>query len=257
MPIGIIIGSTVVSLIMIALLCMCVVFGIRAFNPRGIDVIRNPYSSKGVLLWPAAIPGHSPTDTAFDFPIKQDLVRHALTLKRSHAIVDCGAHVGDGSVPMAAALANAGRADIMVYAIEPDPHKCAIIRLLTHLNNITNLKIICTGLSDKNGKYKESVIPSGNSGATQWTSTETGGFLFHTLDTLYEEGRIVEPLGCVHLDVEGMEMAAIRGARSVIQKFKPYVSVEDWSHSPDKFRDILPDYRFVQRIEGNNIYVPR
>ena len=235
---------------------MCILLNARAKNQLAIT--RNPYSPNGILVWPIAIAGHWPVKVNFDFRIKQDIVRHALARSGPHAIVDCGAHVGDGAVPIAAALAELGRSDIVVYAVEPDPHKCAIIQRLGQLNHVSNLRIICTGLSDSDGQYVEANIPFGNSGGTTWKQSDAAdkGTQFQRLDSLYANGTISQPLGCLHLDVEGMELAALRGAQQAIQTYKPYLSVEDNGHFRDMYLRALPGYRFVQRLHANDVFVP-
>ena len=230
---------------------------IKVFPTSGVHITQNPYS-KNVLLWPVKLDGHWPVRMDFDFVIKSDIVNYARSLTGPHAVIDCGAHIGDGAVPIAAALADAGRGDIIVYALEPDPQKCAIIRLLARLNNIGNIRIICIGLSDVHANYTERKKPIGNSGATTWKAAgdHDSGSLFTRLDSLYDEGEITEPLGCMHLDVEGMELAAVRGAYNVIQRYKPYLSIEIHDRSTrHMFLQSLPGYEFSKRLNSNDIFI--
>ena len=81
---------------------------IKVFPTSGVHITQNPYS-KNVLLWPVKLDGHWPVRMDFDFVIKSDIVNYARSLTGPHAVIDCGAHIGDGAVPIAAALADAGR----------------------------------------------------------------------------------------------------------------------------------------------------
>jgi FkbM family methyltransferase len=226
------------------------------FTTDMLCVVRNPYGIKGVLLWPRSIKGHWPTDASWDFEVKKDIFQHASQLPVGYAVVDCGAHVGDGAVPLAAAFADTGRSDITVYAIEPDTFKCNVIKALANINGVRNIRVICTGLGALNGQYTEDNIPALNSGGTTWQQVESGGVKFQTLDSLYATGQIEHPLGCLHLDVEGMELAAIQGSLSTINEYRPYLSVEDWSNDTRPFDQLLPGYTFHRRIGANNVYLP-
>ena len=57
-------------------------------------------------------------------------------------LIDCGAHIGDGAIPLAHALKYSGREDITVYAIEPCKNKCKFIELMAKLNNLGNIVVI-------------------------------------------------------------------------------------------------------------------
>ena len=150
-------------------------------------------------------------------------------LERGDGVLDIGAHIGDYSIPMALALKNKGREDIMVYSIDPDSDKCKFIQKVAMLNNLQNINIICTGISDKIGMYKvvDSTTRGANTGASEWIPCEKDCVQFTTLDTLYKQGRIGS-IGFFWLDAENMEQYILRGGKEYLTKFKPYILMEYW-----------------------------
>jgi len=234
-----------------------------------IDV-QNPYlQDNSTIKW--ALPDKTnilfnlnwPNTFDFDFDIKKDIIEHALKLPLNYGIIDCGAHIGDGSIPIAHALIKKGRPDLIVYAIDPSMYKCKIIEYFASINNLTNIKVINCGLSNENTEYTDIWIGDHNSGATKWKSLEqnkgvvnTESQKFDTLDHLVQSGVIKNNLGVIHLDVEGMEEKALEGGENTINKFKPYLSLEN--HNPDTnlFLKYLPTgYKYMYNKNGNNILI--
>jgi FkbM family methyltransferase len=204
-----------------------------------------------------------PSTFDWDEPIKKDIVDRALTLPYGYCVIDCGAHIGDGSIPIAHALQTQGRSDIIVYAIEPSAQKCEFIEEQKAINKLNNLRVINIGLSDKEQNYQSGKPPPpdnvngitvSNSGAIQWEESEGGErqTIFSTLDSMYERGMIREPLGYLHLDVEGMDMSAIRGGANVISHYMPILSLESLDDEPDDFLNTLPPgYTLREKIKNN------
>lgn len=249
--------------IAISILCAIVIGSLIASivilfrrNKYSVKFIPNSYSN-GFLLWPILYNMY-PSDISYDFEIKRDIVKHALKLPQNHGIIDCGAHVGDGSIPIAAALRDHGREDITVYAIEPDIRKCRLIRHLVHLNSLPNVVVVHGGLSDA-AEILNGNAPAENSGATRWSASasEKAGTTFNRLDALVSDNIVSGPIGCIHLDVEGMELQAIKGAGVTIGKYKPYLSIEDHGErSTTKMLNLLPPgYSFRYRLGANSIFV--
>ncbi len=80
-----------------------------------------------------------PNTFDFDYDIKEDIINKALTLPQNSCIIDCGAHIGDGSIAIAHALNYHKREDIIVYAIDPSKFKCDFINFIKTKNNLNNL----------------------------------------------------------------------------------------------------------------------
>ena len=120
----------------------------------------NPYSTQNCLLWPSSqhtfLKSNFPSNFEFDYEIKNDILQRALKAPRvkgkQYAVIDCGGHIGDGSIPLAHALLMSGREDIVVYCIEPEKYKCDFVKQMKELNNLSNLTVLQYGLSNTESK---------------------------------------------------------------------------------------------------------
>jgi FkbM family methyltransferase len=230
---------------------------------KNLIKIRNDYINSDILwLNPeiTLIKNNFPSDINFDKLIKQDIIYNALEIPKNYCIIDCGAHIGDGSIPIAHALKEKGRSDILVYAIDPSLYKCEIIKYLAIKNNLNNVIVINCGLSDENYIYYKKPLNTTkfgeyNSGASEWTRELIHDYEekieFKTLDTLN-----INNIGIIHLDVEGMEINALKGAINSINKTKPYLSIENNGSNKDNnnyYLKVLPNgYKWVYNKEMNN-----
>lgn len=190
-------------------------------------------------------------DFYHDFLIKCDLLINALKLPKNYCIIDCGAHIGDGAIPIAHALAYFGRSDIIVYAIEPSEYKCNFIKEIARINNIHNIKVLNYGLSNDINKYSL-IYPEISTGGTRCGYLDINGINFVTIDYLCES-IIDNKIGIIHLDIEGHEIKALQGASNTLNKYKPYLSLENFSDN--KYNNLLPDdYYFKCKIGVNDVY---
>jgi FkbM family methyltransferase len=246
------------------------------YNKYGImDNIENPYFKGSLLLWPDKsyskfLNNNFPSQFEFDFDIKKHIFDTALSLPKNYCIIDCGAHIGDGSIPLADALTKSGRSDIIIYAIDPGIDKINFILNMIKVNNLMNIKILNCGLSDKTTKYFPKLHQPDidydknniNTGGTQWTSDkynynyEEKPILFEKLDNLVINNIISEKIGYIHLDVETMEPNAINGGLQTIKYYKPVLSIEEHDLNSESIKNILEPlgYNKILRINSNNIY---
>ena len=208
-----------------------------------------------------------PNTISWDYKIKVDILEKSLKLNKNEAIIDCGAHIGDMTIPIAHALKVNNRSDVIVYAIDPSPEKCKYIEFLADINNLTNVKVICCGLSSKKCKLYPQIPNNLNTGATVWINKIINPFensnlyhndalgIFETLDNLIETKQINHNIKIIHLDVEGHEKEVIIGACKTIKKYNPYISLETHSDERGSFEKILKNnYKFIKRINQNNIF---
>jgi FkbM family methyltransferase len=220
-----------------------------------------------------------PTSFLFDFAIKEDILRVMLAepyLSES-CLVDSGAHIGDLSIPVAASLLHHGHLNQVVYAIEPSSFKCEFMRLIAKINKLDNVIVICAGLSDAQETLANDIITDDNTGGTTWANNILNSqaplkledwrfdtskkikeaIIFQKLDHLREAGIINHRIAVLHLDVEGMEDAVIRGALKTLEKDLPYLSIEehDGMKVIERFRH-LP-YKYLHRLNDNNCFSAR
>jgi FkbM family methyltransferase len=259
---------------------------IENFNNNDFEAnivkVKNPYikTEHEDVIWQNLdfdfMKNNWPNTFDFDYDIKEDIIKHALTLPQNCCIIDCGAHIGDGSVAIANALKFHNREDIIVYAIDPSKFKCEFIEFIKQKNNLNNLVVLNYGLSNVNNTYKSKMNDNNNTGGWEWvldntdnkSDTKSDVNIFIKLDDLVKENIIKHTIGIIHFDVEGMEKEAILGGLETIDKYKPYMSIEnnmksgkndngiDNSTNKEYFLEFLPKgYKYSYNKGDNNILV--
>lgn len=230
------------------------------YNLLEIENIYDKYKSK--ILWPDIkikfMQENWPNEFNWDFAIKDDIIKEAFKLEPNKCIIDTGAHIGDGAIPIAHALIKNGRSDILVYAIEPSLYKCNFMNFIKEKNNLKNLIVIHCGLSDKNKIYNTTTDSGSNSGAWNWKESFTNKedvseAIFDSLDNLVKNNIITNNIGIIHLDVEQMETHVLNGAKNTINDNKPYLSIEN--NNGSQYIALLPKgYKQLYTLNSNEIF---
>lgn len=146
-------------------------------------------------------------------------------------IIDVGAHAGQFTKLFSTIVPN-GR----VYAFEPGSYARSILNkviLLHHLNNVTQIN---KGLGESS-KEEHLIMPVKKSGSLGFglshlrgesqdvknTISETINII--TLDA-FAESESLERINLIKADIEGWEMQLLRGAKSIIKKWHPVLTLE-------------------------------
>jgi FkbM family methyltransferase len=132
--------------------------------------------------------------------------------------LDVGANVGNHSV-YALKFLGAQR----VVAIEPNPDAYNILRVNIALNDLSGRFVHhAVGLSD--GERRAGIIC--NQDNLGWTALDesdaSGGLRVVTGDSLVGD----ETISFVKIDVEGMEIAVLRGLEQTVNRFRPPIFIE-------------------------------
>lgn len=135
-------------------------------------------------------------------------------------IIDLGAWIGDNSIPWAKNI------DGIVYAIDPSPENCEFINKTCEINQIKNVKTIECAISNIN----EVVSTNDNLDHCSFIYGNPGSSGINkvyavSLDYLYEK-KLIDNIGYIHLDVEGMEYKVINGSINLIDECRPIISFE-------------------------------
>ena len=137
-------------------------------------------------------------------------------------IIDLGAWIGDNTIPWSKRSGSDAKRSV-VYAIDPSRENCDFIQIMCDHNQIDNVKIFQTAVSDKmetlstNDDMYHCTFVQGGEGRNKVNAI--------TLDHLFNIGEI-ENIGYIHLDVEGMEYKVILGAEKIIDSYKPVITFE-------------------------------
>jgi FkbM family methyltransferase len=161
-------------------------------------------------------------------------VYHEALFRRIHAHIggffvgnwiDLGAWIGDNSIPWAKQ-----KAERVVYAIDPSPHNCEYIRLVAHINGLSNVEVLQLAITDQpklvstDDDLSHCTLKAGVAGKQTLQA--------QSLDALWRAGTIAN-LGYIHLDVEGMEWDVIRGAEEIVRTYRPIFSIEQHLDTDD------------------------
>ena len=163
----------------------------------------------------------------------------------SKSIIDVGAQNGD------CALVWAKMINGSVYAIDPSSRNLAFIRKVAKINSIENVVTLNYAI----GNSKDYLYPLYDLDHTVFSKTPRTKFSIKnkvpsvTLDLLYERGEF-RSIGYIHLDVEGMELDALRGARKIIEECNPIITFE--AHiTIDDIQSIFD----LLRLAGYSVYM--
>jgi len=162
--------------------------------------------------------------------------------KKGDVVIDCGAYVGCFTIIASKLVGIEGK----VIALEPD--KVSYRKLLANieLNNLNNVVAINKGAFDKDAKQ----------GFYERTSRGSS-FIFESalpkkevdvikLDTLQKKQNL-RKIDFVKMDVEGSELYALRGAKQVLQNFKPNLAIATYHVVEGKTTD-KPVETFLQKL---------
>lgn len=163
-------------------------------------------------------------------------------LGAEEVFIDCGAYDGDSAVQFIAALEDRGIKQYKeIISFEPDPvnYKKLIARKLE------NHKCINKASSDRKGKL------SFSANGTSSLIDKQGVIVVETetIDNVLA-GRNAT---FIKMDIEGAELASLRGAEKTIKKHKPKLAIciyhrrEDLWEIQQYIHDIVPEYKFYIR----------
>lgn len=145
-------------------------------------------------------------------------------LKPDDTFIDVGAHIGTFALPVARRLLN-GR----VFAFEPAPDTAALLERAAGRNGLRSLTVIRAALGDRTGSTTlRSSVDFGVRDAGVRSLHGEGEALFEVpvirLDDWADEHGL-ESLAAVKIDVEGNEVAALRGMSGCLETHRPRLVV--------------------------------
>lgn len=127
-------------------------------------------------------------------------------------------HAGAGFGDFLPALKNCNR----VFTFEPNPlmYQCTLQTIV--LNNLNNVSLYKQALGERN--CKSSLKNIDESGLEMGPRSEIGEGI--RIDMIKLDDFLVEKIDLIHLDLEGYEFEALKGAKELIEKNKPIIVLE-------------------------------
>lgn len=150
-----------------------------------------------------------------------------LKLPIGYSFLDIGGHYGDTVFTMAIHAKNNNRSDIRFYVFEPDTYKCKMMKENVLLNDL-NIVVYQYGVGDTTCRIGN-LDKKGRCSAT-YKKYPKGKLSMIKLDDLKD---ILEPIGFMHIDVEGWESRVLEGANQILQnkENKIYIIAECWPNN--------------------------
>ncbi len=152
-------------------------------------------------------------------------------LKSDSIIIDVGAHAGQFT-KLFSALVPEGH----VYALKPGGYASSILMKVIHLHRLKNVTHINKGLGKQ---YKKEIlnIPVKQSGSLGFGLSHIGNnkqdvrtTISETIEIImldtFAENENLEKINFIKADIEGWEMQLLLGAKSIIQKWHPILTLE-------------------------------
>jgi len=183
-------------------------------------------------------------------------------LKPGGIMLDIGANIGWYSVLMAR------ECGLKVYAFEPHPFNFAMLSENIRINHLDNIQAFQNAIADREGKMKLHIYKSYNMGRHSLVDHGKTG-RFHEVDTISIDGFMKKhnldqsPVELFKIDIEGFEMAALRGAAStlartryIFSEYSPAI-MTSINESPVEYVDLLQGFGFKSYIiQDENSAIP-
>jgi FkbM family methyltransferase len=143
-------------------------------------------------------------------------------LEPGDTFLDVGAN-GGGMTALACGIVDGSGA---VFAVEPQPHLAALVRQTLDLN-APHGRVFETAAGERSG-VATLAVPVGRSGSATLSSSATGDRIEVNVTRLDELlGEMGErQVKLLKIDVEGHELAALKGAEQLLQRLRPTILFE-------------------------------
>lgn len=146
-------------------------------------------------------------------------------IKEDSIVLDVGANIGTVAL-RASSIATRGS----VYAFEPGATNYAALQQNIALNKLTNIVVINKALGAVAGQSRLFTVNRFNAGMNRILPSDDDfkGFEVVGVSTLDDEVLHLglERIDLIKIDVEGYELNVLKGARNVLERFRPMVVVE-------------------------------
>lgn len=147
-------------------------------------------------------------------------------LKPDFHVIDAGANMGFLTLKFSRICV-----DGTVYAFEADSDNFTDLSQNLGLNGFQNVRLFKTALGEKPAEGTLYKVFANNPGANRILPHRPSFFFgsetvqITTLDQYFEEG-IISRVDVMKVDVEGFELFVLKGAREVIERFRPLMFIE-------------------------------
>jgi len=169
-------------------------------------------------------------------PYEYGMLRH-MTARADGLVVDVGANIGNHSLY----LASMG---VEVVGFEPDPVLASCAALSARLNDFPHMEVLNEALGSERTTARLVAYEEGNSGMTS-LKVGRGTIPVSPLDDFKMAPSIIK------IDVEGMELKVLHGARETIALHRPLLYVEAHDGEYAELAQWMADHGYERRSRFN------
>lgn len=148
-------------------------------------------------------------------------------LRPGDIAIDAGAHIGCHTIPMARMVGPTGQ----ILAFEPQLKIYHLLCGNLALNGIDNVTASCMALGEAQGSIAVPVLDyeheGSNFGGVKLGEGKHPGIQTRPVPLLAIDAMNLAALRLIKADVEGMELAVLRGAKETISRCRPFLFVEN------------------------------
>lgn len=211
--------------------------------------------------------GHQILETAAFDPPEVEMAVQLLELRRRYhgdgvVAIDCGANIGVHTIEWATAMTGWGS----VVAIEAQERIYYALAGNIAINNCFNAICMNAAVSSANGTLKVPVpdyLTASSFGSLELRQRDGNEFIGQAIDYSDDKTVAVQKMkldalnlprvDLIKIDIEGMEMEAIEGARQMIETSRPVLLIESIKADREKLRVWLQDCGYRVIDAGINI----
>lgn len=173
-----------------------------------------------LYYWPRCILGYTKPDMKsprFWETRMQSVVERYYSVSLGDTVVEIGAGVGTETRILSHLVGEEGR----VIAVEANPRVARLLRIVLALNNLTNVTVVETAVSDRDGTVEFIDEEQDVSGRLRTGSSRVDAMKrvidvnCTTLDKIVGENSI-ERVALLKINIEGAEVAALKGGRETL-----------------------------------------
>lgn len=219
------------------------------------DLIKQTYFNlmdyKSKMIYKTMILGRKNKDLTILSLLKDDIQYFPMDIfsYENEVLVDAGAYTGDTILSFQNVCEKNNIKLQKVYAFEPNHINCRILKSESEIK--CDMSVFEGGLYDEN-KARSLKIRGGSTHTVEYGS---GDILINVnaLDHITLE----YPPTLIKMDIEGDELAALRGAKNTIIKYKPKLAIciyhkqEDIWEIPAYIKKLVPEYKLYVRNYTN------
>jgi len=151
-------------------------------------------------------------------------------LPNNENIIEIGSNIGTHTIPLAKQVLKGG----LVYAIEPQHQNHKLLLDNIKDNKLKNVKVLKIAISSKEGEaymntFNENITSNyGDSKIFSFNFKNAQSVPVKTLDQLfYNDFKDEKSIKLIKCDAQGQELNIILGSKKIINKYKPYLYLEN------------------------------